>query len=619
MIAAVLALHAVLGSASSCRGTDGVGARSSSPPWRRRSPWRGWRRSWTASSTVGRWTSRTGGWMPSASASTCASTPSSALMLLLVAGIGVLVCVYAWSYFSGDKPGTARLAAWSVSSPGAMTGVVVSDHLLALFVFWELTSITSYLLIRNADRSPVARASALQRCSSRVAAAWRCSSGSWSSGSRSGLPDLRDRRDGATGRRPWFVVGLVGILVGAFAKSAQAPLGSWLPGAMVAPTPPVSAYLHSASMVKAGVYLIARPLSLPPGQGRALDPPGRGGGADDDGHRWPASDETARPQAPARLRDHDQLGFLVVLFGLGVPGVTQAGVVMLLAPMPSQGAVVHGGRDDRSRGRDARRAAAARLREAVATRSRRGDGVGALDGRHPRRSSGSSQGEASGRPARRRDDGDRGGVRRGRGRIGPHRRLLGALRPRTSDACTSPTAARSPTAGPCTLPLRLRRAGRRAGGAHGRERRRARRRRPPRRRGDDLPRPHQGPGAPGALARCQRRPGLVGRDRRTGVRAAGTPRPCRSRARARIAGAVERRRLPPTSGRYHGVRPEGDRRRPARLPAAVRERDPPHHLRGADRRPRRPRAPSPDCPGSSMPRSRSPSSGWSSRRPSEPP
>ncbi len=55
----------------------------------------------------------------------------------------------------------------------------------------------------------------------------------------------------------WFVVGLVGILVGAFAKSAQAPLGSWLPGAMVAPTP-VSAYLHSATMVKAGVYLIAR-------------------------------------------------------------------------------------------------------------------------------------------------------------------------------------------------------------------------------------------------------------------------------------------------------------------------------------------------------------------------
>jgi multicomponent Na+:H+ antiporter subunit A len=85
----------------------------------------------------------------------------SLVMVLLVSGIGLLVCAYAIGYFSHPKPGTARLAGLMTLFAGSMLGVVMSDHLLALFVFWELTSITSYLLIGNSDTDRKARDAAL--------------------------------------------------------------------------------------------------------------------------------------------------------------------------------------------------------------------------------------------------------------------------------------------------------------------------------------------------------------------------------------------------------------------------------------------------------------------------
>ena len=84
----------------------------------------------------------------------------SLLMVAVVSGVGLLICVYSLGYFSHDGPGLARLAGVLVLFAGAMLGVVLSDQLIALFIFWELTSITSFLLIGNDDTSPRARAAA---------------------------------------------------------------------------------------------------------------------------------------------------------------------------------------------------------------------------------------------------------------------------------------------------------------------------------------------------------------------------------------------------------------------------------------------------------------------------
>ena len=86
----------------------------------------------------------------------------SSVMLLLISGIGLAVCTYALGYFSAPKAGVGALSGLLTMFAGAMTGLVVSDHLLALFIFWELTSVTSYALIGNDDRNPKARDAALQ-------------------------------------------------------------------------------------------------------------------------------------------------------------------------------------------------------------------------------------------------------------------------------------------------------------------------------------------------------------------------------------------------------------------------------------------------------------------------
>ena len=186
-------------------------------------------------------------------------------MVALVSGIGFLICIYALAYFKPHDPSTpvksnvGRLAGMMTVFAGAMLGVVLSDHLIALFIAWELTSITSYLLIGNDDTSPRARAAALQAILITGMGGLVLLVGLNIVGQAAGTYRLSEIIENVptTGSSTALNAGLICVLIGAFTKSAQAPFSSWLPGAMVAPTP-VSAYLHSATMVKAGVYLVAR-------------------------------------------------------------------------------------------------------------------------------------------------------------------------------------------------------------------------------------------------------------------------------------------------------------------------------------------------------------------------
>ncbi|WP_299262094.1 putative monovalent cation/H+ antiporter subunit A [uncultured Kushneria sp.] len=188
----------------------------------------------------------------------------SLLFGLLISGIGTLIIIYASGYLHGH-PQLARFYVLILSFMSSMLGVVMADGLMTLFVFWELTSITSYLLIGFNHEDAAARKSALQGLLVTFTGGLALMSGlillnvvggSWS------LQTLLN--DGETLREhALYLPMLLCLLGGAFTKSAQFPFHFWLPNAMAAPTP-VSAYLHSATMVKAGIYLMAR---LQPGLG----------------------------------------------------------------------------------------------------------------------------------------------------------------------------------------------------------------------------------------------------------------------------------------------------------------------------------------------------------------
>ena len=188
----------------------------------------------------------------------------SATFGLLICGIGTLVLLYAGSYMRND-PRLGRLCGLLLLFLGAMLGVVFSDDLFVLFVFWELTSVASYLLIGFKHEKQEARDAARQALLVTGAGGLALLAGLvllTIAASQSGLPaDLASRISTLTtidlSRHALFVPALLLIALGAFSKSAQMPLHFWLPNAMTAPTP-VSAYLHSATMVKAGVFLLAR-------------------------------------------------------------------------------------------------------------------------------------------------------------------------------------------------------------------------------------------------------------------------------------------------------------------------------------------------------------------------
>ena len=248
---------------------------------------------------------------------------------LLICGIGALVFLYAATYFRSDRR-LGSLLLTLVLFAVSMLGMVVADDAITFFVFWEGTTITSWLLVGFDHERGSARAAALQALlvtalgglallaglviMSSVAGSWRLSE-------MNAAGDIF-RDSAAYGAIFWLVI------IGAFSKSAQFPFHFWLPNAMAAPTP-VSAYLHSATMVKAGVYLLAR---LSPSLGgtelwtAVLVPVG--------GFTMLLASVWAMRQTDLKLMlaftTVMALSLMVMLLGLGTPEAITAAMVFLL-------------------------------------------------------------------------------------------------------------------------------------------------------------------------------------------------------------------------------------------------------------------------------------------------
>ncbi len=182
----------------------------------------------------------------------------SLLFALLITGIGIAIFIYAKSYLKGH-PYLDRFFGYLCLFMSAMLGIVLSDNILLLFIFWELTSISSFFLIGFNNENPDSRKSAITSLSITGAGGFFLLAGFVLLGNIAGtysITELIQQRNIIINHHLYpLLLGL--IFMGAFTKSAQFPFHFWLPAAMKAPTP-VSAYLHSATMVKAGIYLLAR-------------------------------------------------------------------------------------------------------------------------------------------------------------------------------------------------------------------------------------------------------------------------------------------------------------------------------------------------------------------------
>ncbi len=180
------------------------------------------------------------------------------MFCVLITGIGLLVIVYARYYMSEDDP-VPRFFSFLLAFMGAMLGIVISGNVILLSVFWELTSIFSFLLISYWHNAAAARDGARMALTITGIGGFCLLIGLLLIGNIVGSYDLdKILRSGDLIRgHALYVPALIFILLGALTKSAQFPFHFWLPNAMAAPTP-VSAFLHSATMVKAGVFLLAR-------------------------------------------------------------------------------------------------------------------------------------------------------------------------------------------------------------------------------------------------------------------------------------------------------------------------------------------------------------------------
>ena len=183
----------------------------------------------------------------------------SLLFCLLITGIGTLVVIYSGGYLAGH-PQLGRFYAYILMFMASMLGVVLSDNAIALFVFWELTSLSSFFLIGFYHEKEASRVAALQALLVTGMGGLALMAGFLLMGQIYGtleLTQMMAQGGGPLQSSPLFLPVLFLVLAGAFTKSAQFPFHIWLPNAMEAPAP-VSTYLHAATMVKAGIYLMAR-------------------------------------------------------------------------------------------------------------------------------------------------------------------------------------------------------------------------------------------------------------------------------------------------------------------------------------------------------------------------
>ncbi|MEA5457215.1 Na+/H+ antiporter subunit A [Sinomonas sp. JGH33] len=261
--------------------------------------------------------------------------PLAWVMGLLVLGIGALVLAYCARYFKNDDDGLGGFGGQLLAFAGAMLGLVAADDLIALFVFWELTSVLSFLLIGFARTRLAARRSAVQALIVTTAGGLAMFVGLVLIGTAAGTYRISAilARAGelttAQGTSGAMAIGALLILVGALSKSALVPFHFWLPGAMAAPAP-VSAYLHAAAMVKAGVYLVAR---LAPGFADTpyWRPVVLGFGVATlliGGYRALRQTDIKLLLAFGTV---SQLGFMVAVVGLGRPDAALAGLALVVA------------------------------------------------------------------------------------------------------------------------------------------------------------------------------------------------------------------------------------------------------------------------------------------------
>lgn len=182
----------------------------------------------------------------------------SLFFVLLISGFGFFIFLYASSYLKGHRY-FDRFFIYLFLFMSSMLGLVLSGNLISMFVFWELTSLSSYMLIGFYNENETSRKNALQAMLVTVLGGLAMMAGIILTGMITGTYTFSELLTSTQVLKdhPWYLVAMILVLLGAFTKSAQFPFHFWLPNAMAAPAP-VSAYLHSTTMVKAGVYLLAR-------------------------------------------------------------------------------------------------------------------------------------------------------------------------------------------------------------------------------------------------------------------------------------------------------------------------------------------------------------------------
>ncbi|WP_165066540.1 Na+/H+ antiporter subunit A [Marisediminicola senii] len=250
------------------------------------------------------------------------------VLALIVSGVGSLVMLYCAQYFGKDEKHLGRFAGILLAFAGSMYGLVVADDVFVLFVFWEATSVFSYLLIGHYTSSKTSRGAALQALLVTTLGGLVMLVGLVILAVETGTSLLSEIIATAPSNS-LVTTSVMLVLVGALSKSAIFPFHFWLPAAMAAPTP-VSAYLHAAAMVKAGIYLIAR---LSPGfaETPSWQPVLVGLGV----FTMLLGGWTALRQTDLKLvlayGTVSQLGFLTVVLGYGTRDAALAGLALLLA------------------------------------------------------------------------------------------------------------------------------------------------------------------------------------------------------------------------------------------------------------------------------------------------